>query len=206
MLEIFNFEQGTPDWYASRLGIFTTSNGDKVLPSEKPTVTEKKTRLKYLHQLAGEVVTGKPTDSYTNSAMARGHEMEPDARAAYEFLHDQKVETVGFVRNGPNGSSPDGLIGANGAIEIKSKQPNVLIPVLKSDEFPAEHKAQCQGVLWICEREWIDLICYWPEMPLFVKRAYRDEAYIKKLSEAVAQFNDERDELVQWLRNYGVAA
>ena len=75
-----------------------------------------------------------------------------------------------------------------------------------SDEFPAEHKAQCQGALWVCEREWIDIAVYWPRLPLFVKRAYRDEAYIASIAKAVREFNDELAEIVARLRKFEEAA
>lgn len=66
-----------------------------------------------------------------------------------------------------------------------------------SGEIPKEHVAQCQGGLWTSEREWIDFISYWPGIPLFVKRAYRDEAYIRKLSERVSTFYEILDERME---------
>jgi hypothetical protein len=88
-------------------------------------------------------------------------------------------------------------------LEIKTKLPHLMIECILKDEFPAEHKAQCQGALWVAEREWIDIAVYWPKMPLFVKRATRDEDYIKKLSDAVDAFNDELDAVVERIRLYG---
>lgn len=76
-------------------------------------------------------------------------------------------------------------------LEIKTALPHILIDHLLNDEFPPEHKAQTQGQLWVAERAWIDLICYWPGLPPFVHRSYRDAPYIQKLSAAVDQFNDE---------------
>jgi hypothetical protein len=70
-------------------------------------------------------------------------------------------------------------------------------------DFPPEHKAQCQGALWVAEREWIDLAVFWPKMPLFVQRAYRDEAYIASLRTAVAAFGEELAETVERVRKYG---
>jgi len=61
------------------------------------------------------------------------------------------------------------------------------------DRLPPEHLAQCQGNLWVAEREWIDFVSYWPKMPLFVKRVYRDEIYIKNLAAEVDLFNSELD-------------
>jgi hypothetical protein len=39
-------------------------------------------------------------------------------------------------------------------------------------------------------------------MPVFIKRAYRDDAYIKTMAEAVEKFNEELETLVQRIRAY----
>ena len=135
-------------------------------------------------------------DSFSNAHTERGHEMEPEARNFYAFRHDVDPQLIGFIRNGNAGASPDSLIGENGLLEIKTKLPHLLIDVTLRGEFPTDHKAQCQGQLWIAEREWIDLICYWPKMEPFIARAYRDEEYIKQLAQAVDQFNDELAEII----------
>ena len=62
--------------------------------------------------------------------------------------------------------------------------------MILAGEIPKEHVAQCQGGLWVSEREWIDFISYWPGMKLFIKRAYRDEEYIRKLAERVSTFHE----------------
>jgi hypothetical protein len=68
---------------------------------------------------------------------------------------------------------------------------------LLADKLPSEHVAQVQGALWVAEREWIDFCSYWPKLPLFVKRVYRDEDYIKNLAAEVARFNSEMLELIE---------
>lgn len=161
------------------------------------------TRKTYLFKLAGEVVTGEPTESYSNAHMERGKTMEDEARDLYSFVANVEPQRVGFVRSGQKGCSPDSLIGDNGMLEVKTKLPHLLIETLFKDKFPAEHKAQCQGALWVAEREWIDIAVYWPKMPLFVKRAYRDEDYIASLASAVDKFNDELAEVVERIRRYG---
>jgi hypothetical protein len=74
---------------------------------------------------------------------------------------------------------------------------------LLSGGLPPEHKAQCQGVLWVAEREWIDFVSYWPGLPMFIVREHRDEEYIAKLSDAVDQFNDELARMVDRIRALG---
>ena len=198
-----DLEQGTPEWFAHRCGIPTTSEFDTLQAKGKngsPSVT----RRKYMYKLAGEIITGEAApDGYTNAHMERGKAMEDEARAAYCFAADVDVEKVGFIRNGPKGGSPDRLIGKSGLLEIKTKLPHLVIECLLADQFPPDHAAQCQGLLWVAEREWIDITIYWPKMPLFIKRAYRDEAYIKNLATEVDRFNAELHETVERIKRYG---
>lgn len=195
-IEIFNFEQGTPEWFACRSGIPTASEFDTVMAKGKGG-GESVTRRKYMLKLIGELMTGDVADSYTNANMERGHVMEPDAREMYAFMTDVDPKTVGFIRNGNAGCSPDSLVGENGLLEIKTKLPHLHLEVLLSDEMPSDHRAQVQGQIWIAEREWCDFVSYWPKLPLFVKRVYRDDLYIKRLIEEVGRFNDELSELME---------
>jgi len=202
--QVFDMEQGSEDWFRARAGIPTASRFATVM-AQGLKGESSKTRRTYMLQLAGEILTGKPMDGYSNAHMERGHEMEPDARQLYAFMTDAEPELVGFIRSGDKGASPDSLIGAAGLLEIKTKLPHLLIDVLLKDEFPAEHKAQCQGALWVSEREWIDIAVYWPGLPLFVKRAGRDEPYIANLAAEVDRFNEELAGVVERVRSYGMA-
>lgn len=195
-MEIFDCEQGSPEWFACRLGIPTASQFQTVMASGRGG-GESKTRRTYMLKLAGEILTGEPMDSFSNSHTDRGHTMEPQARSFYAMQRDVDPELIGFIRSGNKGASPDSMIGADGMLEIKTKLPHLLLDVLMRGEFPADHKAQCQGQLWVAEREWVDLICYWPKMPSFIIRAYRDEEYIKQISDAVDQFNEELAAVVE---------
>lgn len=205
MLQIINCEQGTPDWYEARKGIPTTSEFECLVKKGvggKPSAT----RRTYLLQLAGEVLTGELPENFTSIYTERGKRLESEARDLYVMLTDAEPEQVGFIRNGPKGCSPDSLIGSDGMLEIKTKKPAVLIDALLADKFLEEHKAQCQGALWVAEREWIDLCCYWPGLPPVIHRATRDEAYIAELSRAVDEFNADLAEVIARVRAYGQPA
>ena len=204
-MEIHNCDQLSDEWFALRAGIPTSSEFATVLAKGKGKA-ESKTRRTYLMKLAGEVLTGEPMDNYTNHHMERGRLMEPEARALYAFMEDVEPQTVGFIRNGDAGASPDAILGKTGLLEIKTKLPHLLIDLILRDEFPPEHLAQCQGQLWIAEREWLDLCVYWPRLPLFVKRVPRDEEYIKGLAEAVDTFNADLADMVERVGNYGKEA
>lgn len=196
MIEVFNYEQGTEEWRLARLGIPTASQFAAVRAKG-----EGKTRRTYMMKLIGESLTGEPCENYSNDHMERGKEMEADARNLYSFRVDLEPELVGFIRNGRKGASPDSLIGANGMCEIKTKLAHLQAEVLLADKVPTDHIAQCQGNLWVAEREWIDFVSYWPRMPLFVKRVYRDEAYIATLAKEVDLFLAEMDTYLTVLRD-----
>lgn len=205
MMVIHTCEQGSPEWFKARLGIPTASMFATVMAAGTGG-GESKTRRTYMLKLAGEIITGEVADSYSNADMERGKAMEEEARQAYAFETDTDPQQVGFITNGAKGCSPDSLVGESGLVEIKTKLPHLLIDALLRDRAPPEHKAQCQGQVWVAEREWIDLAVFWPRLPLVRFRAYRDEPYIKAMSLAVDQFNDELAEVVERVRRYGVPA
>lgn len=198
-IQIHDMEQGTPEWFAVRLGVPTASEFSTVMASGRggtPSVT----RRKYMLKLAGEILTGEPAESYTNPAMERGHEMEAEARNLYAFMADVDPVQVGFVTNGRAGCSPDALVGERGGLEIKTRAPHLLIETLLKGEMPTEHTAQVQGCMWVCEREWWDFAAYYRGLPLFTKRIERDEAYIARMASAVREFTEELDDVVASIR------
>lgn len=204
-LQIFNCEQGTPEWYAARAGIPTASEFDTVMAKGKGG-GESKTRRTYMLKLIGERLTKEPMWSYSNEHMERGKAMEAEARNLYSMVSDLEPVQIGFMRRGDAGASPDSLVGNDGLLEIKTKLAHLQLDVLLTDEFPSEHRAQCQGQLWIAEREWVDFVSYWPGLPLFAKRVFRDEEYIKRLAEAVRAFNAEMEETIAKVQQYRRAA
>jgi hypothetical protein len=194
-MQILTLEQGTPEWHAARLGIVTMSELKTLLVKGKGPGGFGAGALSYMHQLIGERITGEPSDAFQgNSHTQRGHELEPMARELYhEASGLPRLEQVGIILNQGVGYSPDCLVDGNGLVEIKTKLPKYQVELLLEGELPQEHVAQCQGGLWVSEREWIDFVSYWPGMPLFVKRAHRDEALIRTIAERVAAFYEEME-------------
>lgn len=204
MIQIHTCDQGSLDWYKIRSGMPTASEFATVLASGKGG-GESITRKKYLYRLAGEIITGEPEETYQSADMARGKVMEESAREHYAFVREADPELVGFISNGPKGCSPDALLDHDGLLEIKTAKPSVQIERLQRNDLPPEHKAQCQGALWICERTYLDFVSYWPKMPPLIVRVERDEAYIANLAAEVDRFNEELAEVVDRVRRYGQA-
>lgn len=213
MREVFpEIEQGTPEWHQIRSGIPTTSEFSAMLASGKGG-GESATRKSYLQRLAGEIITGRPSEGgfKGNKDTERGHVQEPEARRLYCFTRDVEVEQVGFIRNGRKGYSPDALVGSDGAIEIKSKASHLMVAEIervlaKGTRTPPEFMAQVQGGMWIAEIEWVDMVIYCPGFDPIIHREYRDEAYIRRLIVAHGHFIEELDALVERIRNYRCAA
>jgi hypothetical protein len=202
VIEILDCEQGSELWFQCRAGIPTASEFSTVMARGKDGGASV-TRLKYMRQLAGEILTGEPApEGYSNGFMARGHELEDEARSLYAFMRDAEPQRVGFIRNGQKGASPDSLIGDRAGLEIKVAIPAVQIERLQRGTLPTEHVAQVQGCMLVSERETWDFVSYCPKLPPLILTVPRDEAYIATLAKAIDAFNEELDAMVQSIRTY----
>jgi hypothetical protein len=198
MQVIKDIEQGSAEWLDLRLGIVTMSELECLLVPGKGTAGFGVAAFSYMDQLIGERITGEAAElPFTTRATARGHEFEIVARGLYEAREEVVTEQAAIIINHGAGYSPDSLVRADGLTEIKSKLPKFQVAVILGDVVPKEHVAQCQGGLWVSEREWIDFISYWPGMPMFVKRMHRDEVLIRKIAERVETFYELLDERLE---------
>lgn len=195
-----NAAQGTDAWRQERCGKVGASMLSSVLAKGQG-----KMRRAALRQVVAERLTGKPTETYQNAHMERGLIEESAARMSYEQRTGAIVQEVGFIPH-PTlmcGCSPDGLVGDDGGVEIKSVIPTVHVETMLAGEYPSEHRAQIQGSLWITGRAWWDFCSFCADMPehlqLYVFRVWRDEDYIKMLAAEVAVFLSEADALTERL-------
>ena len=191
-------EQGTPEWFAARLGNVTASRVADVIAKTKSGYSA--SRDNYMAQLICERMTGTVAESYTNAAMAWGTETEPFARAAYESLTDVLVDQVGYVAH-PSidhaGASPDGLVGLFGLLEIKCPNTATHIDTLISEQVPTKYITQMQWQMACTGRQWCDFVSFDPRLPkglqLFVKRVEFDMEYAATLEIEVVKFLAELD-------------
>jgi hypothetical protein len=211
-LVILDVEQRSPEWHAARAGLVTASVFSTVMASGKDGgVSVGRTKL--LHKLAGEIITGEPApEGYQSAAMAKGSALEDEARESYSRRKGVEITRIGFATNFSGlkrcGCSPDGLINFDGGLEIKiATEAHVLIPMLQRPaSMPPEHRAQIFGNMMVLERERWDLTIYHHRaMPAVDVTVYRDEGYIKQLSNEIERFNFELKKLVEQLRAMGSA-
>lgn len=148
--------------------------------------------------LTAERITGWTDPTYMSDDMWRGIEDEPVARDAYSEHYAPATE-IGFMTEDKwgftIGYSPDGLVGADGLIEVKSRRSKTQLTTIIGDTVPAENMAQLQCGLLVSGRKWIDYISYTAGMPLYVKRVLPDQRWFDAIIAAVTQFEHDAAEL-----------
>jgi hypothetical protein len=171
-------------------------------------------RANYLKELVYERLTNREVNHFRTSAMQRGIELEPRARATYELREGVTVDRVGFVDHPTllmSGASPDGLIGDDGGLEIKCPEYAVHQETLVAEDIPEDNLWQMHwNMACLPERQWWDFVSFNPEFPAsmtyFGKRLMRDDAVIAKMTEEVELFLQEVDQRVAYLmERYGAA-
>lgn len=185
---ILDIEQGSEEWFEARLGIPTSSHFHEVIT---PKTLKPSTQVRgYMYRLLFEQLAGVPHTSESQSAfMARGGEMEAEARKWYEFVHSCDVREVGFVLRDDKsaGCSPDGLVGDDGVLEVKVPSGGQHVAYMHiPTTLVTSYWCQVQGQMWICERQWCDLMSYNPALGAVIERVTRDEPCIEALAAAVA--------------------
>jgi putative phage-type endonuclease len=199
-------EQRTEDWFAARLGKVTASRVADVLARTKTGYSA--SRANYLTQLVLERVTGTKFEGFTSAAMQWGIDQEPFARAAYEASKGVLVDEVGFIPHPTieaSGASPDGLVGADGMVEIKCPDSKTALECwLSADPVESKYFTQMQWQMACAGRFWCDYVVFDPRMPakaqLFVYRVERDDKWIKETEIEVKKFLAEVDAKVAALR------
>ncbi len=206
MLDFHNIEQNTDDWLQMRAGKLTSSKLGVVMANLGKAFGEP--AKKYAVDIAIEQITGDPTtNNYTNEHIERGHEQEPVARMLYEQETFTDVLNGGFFCNDFIGCSPDGIVGDDGIIEIKSVIPNVHFANIKRQSVDPAYKWQCIGNLKFTGKSWIDFISYCQDFPenkkLFVHRLDADtlSEEFKKIDDRVNDFKDLVEETKQTILN-----
>lgn len=183
--------QGTDAWLEARRGIVTASTvGQLITPKTiKPAANSESRAL--TAKLVAERITGWSEVPYVSHDMLRGSLDEPVARECYA-QHYAPVAEVGFMVRELSGwrigYSPDGLVGDDGLIEIKSRRPKEHLATILADEVPAENMAQIQCGLLVSGRAWCDYISYCGGMPMWTKRVEPDQRWHDAIVLAVEGF------------------
>jgi putative phage-type endonuclease len=163
--EYHDIDQSTQDWHDIRRGVITTSHFAAIMANyPKPFGNP---AHEYAMKVALESVTGVTIDTFQSADMAHGIEFEPIAREAYETDRFQSVSNGGFWLSscGRIGSSPDGLVGDDGLIEIKCPKWNTHFSLIASGGYNTAYRWQIQGQLFLTGRKWCDFVSFCPDFP-----------------------------------------
>lgn len=199
-LEIFTeLEQGSDTWLAARCGLVTASVvGQLITPKTiKPAANDYSRGL--TATLVAERITGHVEPMQVSGPMLRGQLDEPFARDAYSEHHAPAVEIGFMVKDFGKykiGYSPDGLVGDEGLIEIKSRAQKKHLQTILADEVPLENMAQIQTGLLVSGREWLDYVSFCSGMPLWTKRVLPDERWDDAITDAVLTFEKNAAEMI----------
>lgn len=204
---ILDVEQGSEAWFQARAGVPTASAFKRILTGTgKPTSAS--VRDTYMYELIAEWM-GAQVESFQSEWMARGTELEPQARAYYEFMVDADVVEVGTVFKDARreySCSPDGLVDDDGGLEIKCPKASTHIKYLLGGKLPTEYVPQVQGSMLVTGRKWWDFLSFHPDLDPFLIRVERDEDYISALETELTKFIQKRDEKLIQLNPISEAA
>lgn len=185
-------QQNSEPWEALRLGKATCSQFACFMANDGKPFGEPAKR--YALQIALERETGRKAAGFSNEHTERGHEQEPVARMLYEAERFVDVSNGGFFDCGEYGDSPDGLIGDDGVIEIKSVIAPTHYATRQRGSFDPSYRWQIVGHLDCTERAWVDWISYCADFPeesqLIVHRVHRHDVAdeIERLRKRRAEF------------------
>ncbi len=149
--------------------------------------------------LVAERITGYTEPTFLSDDMVRGLMDEPRATAKYAETNGVEVAEMGFMtrayevdgRSFVIGYSPDGLVGDDGCIEIKSRRQKKHLRTVLDDAVPTENYVQCQSALLVSGRAWCDYISYSGGMAMWTKRVLPDLDVHAAIVAAVAAFEEQ---------------
>jgi hypothetical protein len=193
-------DQGSSEWKQIRLGVPSASKyADIITTRGEPSKSAKK----YMHELAAERITGRPTNYYQSYAMKNGKINELKARKWYECFYDVEVRQIGFCffdERKRFGASPDGWIGEDGGLEIKGAEPHIQIERLLYGWSPMDHWQQIQGNMLCSGRKWWKAMSYCENLDPIILHIERDDKFCAQLRVALESFCDELDAVTNKLR------
>jgi hypothetical protein len=193
-MKVFNCEQRSDEWAQLRCRPTASGFGSFVTPARGDY---SKQATAYAAQVVAKKlgVFEEPPPSFW---MDRGIRMEPSAKLAYTKQTGREITDVGFIM--PDncslyGGSPDGLIGTEGLIEIKCPKPEAVIAYHAAGVLPVVYKPQCQGLLLISGRPWIDFFAWHESLTPFLIRVKADEKYQQKIAEGLLLLLEEIEKI-----------
>jgi hypothetical protein len=189
-------QQGSMEWYEARLGLMTASEMKLVLTPKLKLANNDKTKA-HVYELLAQRISGYVEPIFESFDMLRGCEDEIEARMLYAQNY-APVDECGFITNDQwgftIGYSPDGLVGDDGLVEIKSRkqkyQIQTIVECASAETAPEEYMLQIQTGLLVSGRKWLDFVSYSGGLPMTTTRIYPDAEYQKAIVMAARDFEE----------------
>lgn len=188
-MKTFDMPQYSKSWWEVRRGVPTCSNFGRIITPKTGKLAA--AHEEYICELLGDVAN--PGDlapaGFVSPAMLQGSLLEPEARHFYCMERGVDVHEIGFCLDdrGRFGGSPDGLIGADGCLELKCPQFKTQIRYLLDGGLPDEYRAQVHGHLIVTGRKYCDFLSYCVGLEPLLVRVESDD-FTVKLMECLGQF------------------
>ena len=163
MIVFDKIEQGSIEWHELRYGKVSGSTLKDLMANDGKPVTENAIYTEILSACFENYVY---EESFKTKEMQRGNDLEPVARENYETIKNCTVNQIGFAQLSKYaGISPDGLVGANKAIEIKCPSAATHLKYMRNPQTMVEQYIwQCVMYFVVFEDlEELDFISYRPE-------------------------------------------
>ncbi|MCK5612854.1 YqaJ viral recombinase family protein [Candidatus Pacearchaeota archaeon] len=186
--------QGSSEWKKLRVGSIGGTNMHTIMAKGKGRTT-------LLYKLASELITGEKHESKADANMKRGIELEPAARAAFEFQTGLEVEEITLIQGTINHChiSPDGLIKADKSnLEIKCLTQPVHAKYLDEGVIVEDkYMTQIQWGLAVSHRKKCWFYVWHPKMKSLKIEVMPDKPYIKSMEKEACLFIHDMKKLVK---------
>lgn len=198
-MQVYGFDHRSTDWDPFKVGKVT---GDRAqicrdfVAEDEPS----ESMLAYAAQIALERMTGNAVPPDMPDESDENHRAkEALARAAYDTQYaainggTSQISKSFGSDNGRFLYSPDGTIGTDGLIEIKTLTKSARIANVVGKGLIDDFLDECLFGLWITGRKWVDLVFWAPSIAMAgkimtVRRIMRDEQRISALAADMQKF------------------
>ena len=206
-IDILGFEQGSADWFKTKLGVISASNAYKVVSKGKGNQPSQ-TRKSYMLELCAQVATGV-YEEVNSKHMEWGKTHEDAARSSYEFMFKKDVVEIPFIFRDDTfrcGVSVDGVVpvgdsGIPGEYKCPYNSIHYLDFVL-NEKIKSEYQWQCQFGMWVTKTDMYHMCQFDPRMKkkgFHCIEVHRDNEAQDTLSLEVPRFIKEMDEILEEL-------
>jgi putative phage-type endonuclease len=163
-------------------------------------------RIKYMHELLAERLTGDSVPHYVNEFMRWGLEQEPAAKEAFSATTGVAIQPCSFFvhpRIEDFGATPDGLIDSDAVFEVKCPQTTTHIAWKLAGVVPEQHRLQILAELACSGRERAVFASFDPRCPpqsqLFILEWVPASSEIESLENGVRTFLAELESMWEQL-------